>query len=106
MIGLIIRDLNELHGMVYRLLSSNRLFRNNDTALIFEVCRLKGYCTYTVVNGRRCFVFFDDNDMPRGFFESVRRTRQKLQQCYSELSCDPEMKSLRVKAEKNMRLNI
>jgi hypothetical protein len=73
--------------MIYLLLSENRLYRENDLALIMDVCERKGYCSHTVVDGRRCYVFYEDklSSMPSSFLDTVRRTRQKLMQEYPDL---------------------
>jgi hypothetical protein len=95
----------DLKPIIYQLLSENGLYRSNDYQLIMEVCRVKGYCKYSVVNGRGCWMFYDDNSnaMPRSFFDTVRRTRQKLQADCPELRPSPEFVEARRVASEGIR---
>ena len=75
-----------LSELVEHLLNVDQLCRENDLYLIMKVCERMGYCKrLRGYNGHYQIVFNEQDVMggriPRSFMDTVRRTRQKLQEC-------------------------
>lgn len=76
---------NSLNGLIRHFLETDNLTRENDLYLIFKVCERIGYCKHLRgFNGHYSFTFSEQDivggRIPRSFMDTVRRTRQKLQQ--------------------------
>lgn len=74
-----------LNDLIRHFLETDILTRENDLYLIFKVCERIGYCKHLRgFNGHYSFTFSEQDivggRIPRSFMDTVRRTRQKLQQ--------------------------
>ena len=83
--------------------------RENDLLLIMKVCERKGYCKHMRSYRGDAFFFLErdmKNVIPRSFFDTIRRTRQKIQEEHPELKPSPEMQDLRKSREADYQANI
>lgn len=92
--------LKTVEKMVYDVLKSNPKARDNDMELYYIVSKEFFYLTH----GQAMLLF---EDVMRNYkalgipcFESVRRTRQKIQAAYPELGCSPDVRRARHKNQK------
>lgn len=89
--------LKTVEKMVYDVLKSNPKARDNDMELYYIVSKEFFYLTH----GQAMLLF---EDVMRNYkalgipcFESVRRTRQKIQAAHPELGCSPDVRRARHK---------
>lgn len=87
--------LKTIEKMVYDVLKSNPKARDNDMELYYIVSKEFFFLTH----GRAKLLF---EDVMRNYkalgipcFESVRRTRQKIQAAHPELGCSPDVRRAR-----------
>ncbi len=87
--------LKTIERMVYDVLKSNPKARDNDMELYYIVSKEFFFLTH----GRAMLLF---EDVMRNYkalgipcFESVRRTRQKIQAAHPELGCSPDVRIAR-----------
>lgn len=92
--------LKTIEKMVYEVLKENPATRDNDMELYYIVGKEFFYLTH----GSAMLLF---EDVMRNYkalgipcFESVRRTRQKIQAAHPELGCSPEVRRARQKQQK------
>lgn len=92
--------LKTVEKMVYDVLKTHPRTRDNDMELYLIVSKEFFYLTH----GRAMLLF---EDVMRNYkalgipcFESVRRTRQKIQAAHPELGCSPEVRRARHKSQK------
>ena len=76
-------QLEKIEDRVFSVLESNTQSRSDDMVLYLLVCNS-----------------YSNNENPIGNFESVRRTRQKIQATHPELGCLPEYRRSRKKMQK------
>ena len=89
-------NLTKLSELVYDILVKNEKARNSDTYLYYIVCNEK-----LKSNGHDISkITLADSLLP---FESVRRTRQKIQHDNQELAGSKEVEAFRSKNEKEYR---
>jgi hypothetical protein len=86
----LINNMEDLKDTVRHFLMTDMLTRENDLYLILRVCERRGYCTKVRRFNEQYVYVFDErkvltNSIPRSFFDTVRRTRQKLQEENSDL---------------------
>ena len=92
--------LKTVEKMVYDVLKSNPKARDNDMELYYVVSKEFFYLTHW-----QAMLLFEDvmrNYKALGIpcFESVRRTRQKIQAAHPELGCSPDVRRARHKNQK------
>lgn len=92
--------LKTVEQMVYGVLKANPKARDNDMELYYIVSKEFFYLSH----GQAMLLF---EDVMRNYkvlgipcFESVRRTRQKIQAAHPELGCSPEVRRARHKNQK------
>lgn len=97
------RELKTIEKVVYEILKANPEARNDDMELYFLVSKEFIFMTH----GGNVLLF---EDVMRNYhrlgipcFESVRRTRQKIQARHSDLGCDPEIRRARTRYQKIYR---
>lgn len=86
------RKIVKLYDLIKGLLDDNELYRNSDRELIWRVLELEG----TAVNG----VITKDKFMHSKSTETIRRTRQKVQENHPELQPNSFTKNLRNNIQK------
>lgn len=80
-------DIENTSKLVKTLLENDPKARNSDNYLFYEVCRMKlaeQYIDIEFVSFKEIMLQYKQLGLPK--FETVRRTRQKLQHDYPELS--------------------
>lgn len=93
-------ELKTLKDMVRQVLIQEPATRNSDDILYYRICeKINKGC----INLPFCQVIVNRKDFGIPSFESVRRTRQKIQAECPELSSNEEVKSMRSTNEKIFR---
>ena len=97
-------NLNRISDLVYEALESNERTRNSDTYLYYIVCNEKlksnGH-DISKITLADSLLRREELGLPP--FESVRRTRQKIQHDNQELAGSKEVEAFRSKNEKEYR---
>lgn len=83
--------MNKLYDVVKDLLTANKELRDNDKKLMWAVWRIEG----VILNDTITLVGFLKATSP----ESIRRTRQKIQEKFPTLDASPQVKVERQKIE-------
>ena len=98
------KELQTTTNIVKSILATNTRARNSDSFLYLEVLRLIGLSNGIDLEGMAITTFLL-NMKEYGFpcFETVRRTRQKLQQHHPELAGDSDVEAQRVVNEEIFR---
>lgn len=97
-------DIRNTSDLVKEILINNPKARNSDNYLYFIICKAK-----LAVNGVDISaISFQDGLLHRELyglpaFETVRRTRQKIQQCFPELASTAEVEAMKVIKEEAFR---
>lgn len=89
--------IDDVSKIVYRILCDDLKARDDDTYLYLEVCKHFNAKALTMPFGQ---VLSSMGDLGVPPFETVRRTRQKSQELYPELSASEEVKKQRDKTRK------
>ena len=106
-----IQSIENLKDIVTHLLRFDIRTRENDLWLIIKVGERSNYCKrYRLFNGKYAYIFNEhdvlEGNIPRSFMDTIRRTRQKIQEDRPELKPSPTIQTQRKRAEWKMRLNI
>lgn len=97
-------DIRNTSDLVKEALINNPKTRNSDNYLYYIICKAKLAGSGIDINK----ISFQDgllhrNDYGLPNFETVRRTRQKVQQCFPELAGNAEVEAMRVIQEEAFR---
>lgn len=98
------KELKYISDVVKVILTANERARNSDSFLYLRVLEYYGCLNGVDVKGMTVPAFLlnmDDYGLPK--FESVRRTRQKLQAQYPELAACDRVKNERMAIEREFR---
>lgn len=97
-------DLKNVTQVVKEILVNNEKARNSDSILYLEVLQLYSYKNGTSLNMLSVPYFLshmDDLGFPA--FETVRRTRQKIQATYPHLAASDKVRGFRTENEENFK---
>lgn len=97
-------DLNNISLMVKSLLETKPETRNSDEVLYLELIKVYGFNQGRDLTSMSLSHFFTNRKIygvPK--FESVRRTRQKIQATYPELRSDKAVEKARAELEKEYK---
>lgn len=90
------KELRTTTELVKEILQKHTKARNSDNYLYFHVCAVIGAQKGIDINSMSMPTFFLKlSDSPFPAFETVRRTRQKLQAAYPELAGNDEVEAQR-----------
>ena len=94
------KKLKTIERRVTEILREHPDARNDD----MKLCLLVSESCIAETHGTGIFTFFDVMTNYKGYgipcFESIRRTRQKIQAKYPELGCSPEVRRARHKMQR------
>lgn len=93
-------NLDYVSKLVHRILEEDARARDDDIYLYLQVCK---HCDAEALKLPFGQVLSSMNDLNIPPFETVRRTRQKNQEQYPELSASEEVKKIRGKTKKKYR---
>ena len=97
-------DLKNVTQVVKEILQNNERARNSDSILYLEVLQLYSFRSGKSLNMISVPYFLthmDDLGFPA--FETVRRTRQKIQATYPELAASEKVRGYRAENEENFK---
>lgn len=98
------KELYTTTNLVKQILEQDKRARNSDSFLYFRVLGVLGQARGIDIDSMPVTIFLL-NMTKLGFppFESVRRTRQKIQQCNPELAANSDVEAQRIVNEEEFR---